>query len=106
LKELPDAPPPHKPEQVGIQAALHLLKDILQGGCVDSTNQWLVLLFMVLCQEDVSKIRVGKLSPSSISYLRTIKDFFGTQFMIVEESDSVILSCVGCGYENVAQKVY
>jgi len=106
LKELPVGPPPHKPEEIGKQAAFLLLQDILKGGCVDSTNQWLVLLLMVLCQEDVSKVRLGKLSPNSIIYLRTIKDFFGTMFMILEEAESVILSCVGCGYENVAQKVY
>lgn len=34
-----------------------------QGGCVDSTNQSLALLYMMLGQQDVSKILLGPLSP-------------------------------------------
>lgn len=51
------------PEDVGMMAAKALYHEISQGGCVDSTNQWLVLLYMGLCPEDVCKIRVGKLAP-------------------------------------------
>lgn len=38
-----------------------------QGGCVDTQNQSLALLFMVLGPEDVSKVRLGKLSPFTIN---------------------------------------
>lgn len=34
-----------------------------QGGCVDSTNQSLALLYMTLGQQDVSKVLLGPLSP-------------------------------------------
>jgi hypothetical protein len=46
----------------GTHSALH----VPQGGCVDTQNQSLALLFMVLGAEDVSKIRLGKLSPFTI----------------------------------------
>ncbi|MBN3284694.1 RCL1 protein, partial [Polyodon spathula] len=35
----------------------------LQGGCVDSVNQSLALLYMTLGQQDVSKVLLGPLSP-------------------------------------------
>jgi RNA 3'-terminal phosphate cyclase-like protein len=34
----------------------------VQGGYVDSANQAMMLLFMVLCTENVSKIRLGRLT--------------------------------------------
>ena len=38
---------------------------LLQGGCVDSTNQSLAALLMVLGQQDVSKVQTGQLSTYS-----------------------------------------
>ena len=35
---------------------------VLQGGCVDSTNQSVAALLMVLGQQDVSKVQTGQLS--------------------------------------------
>jgi len=35
----------------------------LQGGCIDSTNQSMAALFMVLGQTDVSKLVIGPLTP-------------------------------------------
>ena len=35
----------------------------LQGGCVDSTNQSMTALFMILGQQDVSKVQTGPLTP-------------------------------------------
>jgi RNA 3'-terminal phosphate cyclase-like protein len=51
------------PEDIGLTAAKALYREISLGGCVDSVNQWLVLLYMGLCPEDVCKVRLGKLSP-------------------------------------------
>lgn len=51
------------PEDVGLQAARMLLSEIRKGGCVDSISQTLVLLMMVLGPNDVSKVRVGELTP-------------------------------------------
>lgn len=53
------------PEDIGIEAAKLLYNEISLGGCVDTVSQWINMLFMTLCPEDVSKIRIGKLSSFS-----------------------------------------
>jgi len=66
------------PEDVGAQAAKMLLEDVANGGCVDSANQGLMLTLAVLCPEDVSRIRLGRLTPSTVKLLRLLRDMFGT----------------------------
>jgi RNA 3'-terminal phosphate cyclase-like protein len=51
------------PEDLGIHCSKLLVEEIAKGGVVDSAHQSLVLLLMLLCPEDVSKIRLGKLAP-------------------------------------------
>eukprot|EP00124_Ichthyophonus_hoferi_P000881 Ihof_evm5s38 gene=Ihof_evmTU5s38 len=51
------------PEDIGRDCSKMLFEEIHRGGCVDTQNQALALLFMVLGPEDVSKVRLGKLSP-------------------------------------------
>lgn len=36
-----------------------MLEEIYRGGCVDSTFQWITVLFMALAQKDVSKFLTG-----------------------------------------------
>ncbi|CAG8460873.1 10022_t:CDS:2 [Ambispora gerdemannii] len=113
------ANPGETPEDIGNRTAKQLLSEIRNGGCVDSISQWLVLLLMVLCSEDVSKVRVGKLSAFTIQYVRDIKEFFGVTFKIKQETyiqeqessnpshnynDTLLLSCVGIGYVNYNKK--
>jgi RNA 3'-terminal phosphate cyclase-like protein len=50
------------PEDLAQHTVKLLLSEIEQGGCIDSISQWLVVLMMMLCPEDVSKVRVGKLT--------------------------------------------
>lgn len=52
-------------EDLGEKAALLLLEEIYRGGCVDSSNQHLVLLLMALGPKDVSRVQLGPLSPYS-----------------------------------------
>jgi RNA 3'-terminal phosphate cyclase-like protein len=94
------------PEDVGRHCSKLLCEEIKVGGCVDRMNQWLVLLFMSLSSQDVSKVRLGKLAPYSIQWLRTIRDFFGVVFKITPdyETRTVVLSCVGSGYRNMSRK--
>jgi RNA 3'-terminal phosphate cyclase-like protein len=94
------------PEDVGKHTAHLLLEEIRKGGCIDSMNQYLAFLYMALTPEDVSKIRVGKLNEYAIQYLRHIRDFFGVVFKIVpeHETNTVVLSCKGSGYHNIARK--
>ena len=56
---------PSVPEDVALKATHNLLEEIYRGGCVDSSNQYLACLFMVLNQKDVSRILSGILSPFS-----------------------------------------
>lgn len=95
------------PEDVGIEIASLLLGEIKQGGVVDSTHQGLLFLLCALCPEDVSKVRVGKLSPYGIETLRHIRDFLGVKFVIKPDpsTGTVILKCVGCGLKNLSRKL-
>lgn len=94
------------PEDVGEQIASLLLGEIEQGGVVDSTHQGLLFLLCALCPQDVSKVRVGKLSPYGIETLRHIRDFLGVKFVIKPDpsTGTVILKCVGCGLKNLSRK--
>ncbi|XP_063900961.1 RNA 3'-terminal phosphate cyclase-like protein [Zophobas morio] len=58
------------PFDVGRTAARLLLEEIYRGGCVDTQSQSLALLLMALSPPDVSKIRIGKLSPHTVNLLR------------------------------------
>ncbi|KAM0951259.1 putative RNA 3'-terminal-phosphate cyclase (ATP) [Dioscorea sansibarensis] len=95
------------PEDVGVQTASILLGEIEQGGVVDSTHQGLLFLLCALCPPDVSKVRVGKLTPYGIETLRHIRDFLGVKFIIQPEpsTNTVILKCVGCGMKNLSRKI-
>ncbi|KAJ0026286.1 hypothetical protein Pint_07603 [Pistacia integerrima] len=70
------------PENVGEETASFLLEEIQKGGVVDSTHQGLLFLLCALCEPDVSKVCVGKLSPYGIETLRSIRDFLGVTFEI------------------------
>lgn len=98
---------PMLPEDIGSHGAMMLLEEIKQGGVVDSTHQGLLFLLCALCPEDVSKVRVGKLSTYGIKTLRHIKDFLGVQFNIKPDptTGTVVLTCVGCGYKNLSRKI-
>ncbi|CAC5423731.1 RCL1 [Mytilus coruscus] len=92
-------------------------EEIYRGGCVDSNNQALTALFMVLGQQDVSKVQIGELSPYMIQFLKHIRDFFQVMFKIETEKkteenedlqlggDKLILTCVGVGYANVSKAI-
>jgi RNA 3'-terminal phosphate cyclase-like protein len=56
---------PSVPEDVALKATHNLLEEIYRGGCVDSSNQYLAFVFMVLNQKDVSRVLSGILSPFS-----------------------------------------
>eukprot|EP01102_Stenamoeba_stenopodia_P005068 TRINITY_DN15572_c0_g1_i1.p1 TRINITY_DN15572_c0_g1~~TRINITY_DN15572_c0_g1_i1.p1 ORF type:complete len:388 (-),score=79.54 TRINITY_DN15572_c0_g1_i1:17-1084(-) len=102
------AEPGELPEDLGKMTAYLLLEEVYNRGVVDTTNQSFMLLFMVLCQEDVSKIRLGKLSPHTILFLRVLKEFFGVQFKVDpdHETKTTVLTCVGSGFKNIAKKIY
>lgn len=91
---------------VGEKLASVLLEEIEKGGVVDSTHQGLLFLLCALCVNDVSKVRVGKLSPYGIETLREIRDFLDVQFVIKPDpsTGTVILKCWGSGMKNLSRK--
>lgn len=97
------------PEEIGACAAKRLLQDLKHGGCVDSTNQWVLLLFMALCPEDVSRCRLGKLSDFTMAYLRLLQQLLGVTFKLRPDSETltptIIASCRGAGFSNIARGV-
>uniref|UniRef100_A0AAR2LM64 RNA 3'-terminal phosphate cyclase-like protein n=1 Tax=Pygocentrus nattereri TaxID=42514 RepID=A0AAR2LM64_PYGNA len=103
---------PVLPEELGKNCAKLLLEEIYRGGCVDSNNQSLALLYMTLDQQDVSKTLLGPLSPYTIEFLRHIRDFFQIMFKIETQKadedeqkggDKVLMTCVGVGYSNISK---
>ena len=93
------------PEDLGTRGAVGLLEEIRRGGCVDTGLQSLALLWMCLTPEDVSRIRVGTLSSYTIESLRLFKQALGVEFKVKpdNESKTVLLSCLGTGYRNMAR---
>ena len=93
------------PEELGQRVAYTLLEEIRRGGCIDTASQSLAFLWMVLTPEDVSRIRVGTLSQYSIETLRLIKEAFGVEFKVTPdmETKTVLMSCLGTGYRNMAR---
>ena len=98
---------PSDPEELGVQVANGVLSEIAGGGCVDSSHQSLVLLFMLLTPEDISKVKFGKLTEQTIRFLRLCKDFFGVMFKVeekIEEDEKCVsLTCRGIGFRNMAR---
>ncbi|ESQ42168.1 hypothetical protein EUTSA_v10013826mg [Eutrema salsugineum] len=94
-------------EDTGADIASWLLQEIEKGGVVDSTHQGLLFILCALCQQDVSKVRVGTLSPYGVETLRNIKEFLGVTFGIRPDplTGTVILTCVGSGLVNLARKL-
>mmetsp|Transcript_16933 Transcript_16933/g.26067 ORF Transcript_16933/g.26067 Transcript_16933/m.26067 type:complete len:107 (+) Transcript_16933:763-1083(+) len=78
------------PEDLGNRAALSLLDEIFAGGCVDSTNQAFALLMMAMSQGDnVSQLKLSRVTQQSVALLRNLKKFFNIQFKVEECQDEV-----------------
>ncbi|CAH0380906.1 unnamed protein product [Bemisia tabaci] len=103
------------PEDLGKELAFRLCEEISRGGCVDSSYQSLVCLWMALHQKDVSQCLFGPLSPYTIQFLRHLKEFFGVTFKLEpfvqddeddfdlkQGSNKVLVTCVGTGFNKIA----
>jgi len=93
------------PEDLGSKAANLLLEEINKGGCIDTAAQSFMFVMMCITPEDVSKIRIGTLSKYSIQTLRLLKQAFDIEFKVKpdEESKTVVLTCLGSGFRNMAR---
>lgn len=108
---------PSVPEDIAKKAAHALLDEIFRGGCIDSTNQGLALLFMALGQTDLSKLMIGPPSPYTIQLLRHMKEFLQVTFKLdsVNSKDSkseykiggqkIIATCIGVGFSNLSKTI-
>lgn len=79
---------PLPPEELGRAAAESLLSQIAQGGCIDEYTQPLVFTLMLMCPEDVSRVRVGKVSPAGVATLRLIREIWGVTYKLKAEQQS------------------
>lgn len=95
------------PVDVGEQIASVLLGEIEKGGVVDSTHQGLLFILCALCPPDISKVRVGELTPYGIETLRLINEFFDLRFAFKPhlETGTVILIGRGSGIKNLSRKI-
>jgi RNA 3'-terminal phosphate cyclase-like protein len=93
------------PEDMGKRGACLLLEEIRRGGCLDTNCQSLALLWMCLTPEDVSRIRLGTLSQYTVETLRLLKRGLDVEFKVTPEnvSKTVMMSCLGTGYRNMAK---
>ena len=83
------------PEDLGKMTAYMLLEEIYNRGVIDTTNQSFMLLYMVLCLEDVSKIRLGKISPHTL----VVSPFFCSfQQVIIRKHHFTISSSIPIQY--------
>ncbi|PXF47819.1 RNA 3'-terminal phosphate cyclase-like protein [Gracilariopsis chorda] len=111
------------PEQVAENACSMLLEEINNGGCVDTNNGCLALLYCAVADSDLSRVRIGRLNNAGVQFMRDLLAFTGVQFKVRvcaaqeagSESDSddsgdsdtaggVLLSCIGMGLSNVARQ--
>mmetsp|Transcript_14527 Transcript_14527/g.21422 ORF Transcript_14527/g.21422 Transcript_14527/m.21422 type:complete len:376 (-) Transcript_14527:315-1442(-) len=93
------------PEDLGQRGAAMLLEEVRRGGCIDTSAQSLILLLMCLGPEDVARVRIGTLSHYTIESLRLFKKALGVEFKVRPDHDSqtVLLSCLGTGFQNMAK---
>ena len=90
-------------EEFGTLCAKLLLQEISYGGTVDTSIQSIVLIFMALCPQDVSRVRLGPLSQHTVKILRLIRDMLSVTFKLDQDAQTgtVFASCMGMGYQNV-----
>ncbi|KEG04777.1 RNA 3'-terminal phosphate cyclase-like protein, putative [Plasmodium vinckei vinckei] len=99
-------------ERLGFFISLKLMNEIKGLSSIDSSYQWLPLLYMALANDTaVSKISLNALKPYSIVLIRLLRDFFSVVFDIkkVEKSQieySYLIKCVGIGYRNFSKKTF
>jgi len=94
-------------EDTGVEVASWLLHEIEKGGVVDSTHQGLLFIMCALCPQDISKVRVGTLSPHGLETLKNIKEFLDVTFHISPDpsTGTVMLKCAGSGLVNLSRKL-
>lgn len=77
--------PGETPEELGKRVSRMLCDELSRGGCVDTDSSPLALVLMALTPPDVSRVRLGRLSPRAVSTLRLIDAVLGVRFRLRPE---------------------
>eukprot|EP01029_Cantina_marsupialis_P020048 TRINITY_DN4672_c0_g1_i1.p1 TRINITY_DN4672_c0_g1~~TRINITY_DN4672_c0_g1_i1.p1 ORF type:complete len:363 (+),score=100.42 TRINITY_DN4672_c0_g1_i1:75-1163(+) len=107
--ELQSSPERNIPEDLATDAAYKLLAEIENAGCFDRITAPILVMFMVLCPEDVSKIRLGaEITKRTVDMLRLINECFSVKFKVIKDRvvpGTTLLSCLGTGFKNFCKRV-
>jgi RNA 3'-terminal phosphate cyclase-like protein len=106
------AAPRESPEDVGRRAARLLVDQVMEGGCLDGHHQLLVLLLMALGPDEVSVVRLGRVTSSAVSAMTLMECFFGVTCAVKEEPShraeqlppTTLVTCIGSATVNVWKK--
>ena len=93
-------------DAVGGECAAGLVEDAGRGGCVDGVHEAFMFLWMALTPEVVSRVRVGRLSSWGVDVLRLVDAFFSVRMDLQadEASDTVLVTAMGSGYQNLNRR--
>merc|ERR1712113_116965 len=90
------------PEEITKTTSIELLKEVNNGGVVDSTQQGMLLLLCAIGAKALHQVRLGPLTKRTFAFLRQIDETLGLKFKISPEvtNHTVILSCIGIHVQN------
>lgn len=81
------------PEDLGERCAFAMLDEIFTGGAIDSNNQATLLILAALASGDnISAIKIARITQQTVVALRHLKLFFNVQYKIKECEDDVFQS--------------
>lgn len=96
-----------EPELLGKRCALRLLEEVDLDSVVDSAHQILALHFMGIADDvSPSRIRLAKLTPATVQFLRHQSEFLGLRFQFKNDEESVLCSCIGLNLTNIARRTF
>ncbi|KAJ9457348.1 putative RNA 3prime-terminal phosphate cyclase-like protein [Diplonema papillatum] len=96
-------------EDIGLAAAGLFLDQVKKGGNVDSHHQLFCLLLAAIAPDNVTRVRLGPLTPAGDAGLMLCRDFFSISFSTKKDttysySPTTIYSCIGASLTNVSKK--
>ncbi|KAH8917972.1 18S rRNA biogenesis protein [Atractiella rhizophila] len=97
--------PAQTPEDLGTIAALELLKQISNCGCVDGGAEWLAALGLVLSGErDVGHLRIGvdPWNQTMVDVLRGVRDCWGVKMRIKKVEKAVVIARQNNGVDEAS----
>lgn len=107
LKSADEMSADEDPAELGKKCARRLLSEIDLDGVVDSSHQCIALHFLAMADDTKpSRIRVAKLSPAAVYYLRHLRDFLGLSYRFKHDNESIICSCIGLNITNLGKRTF